>query len=167
MTDQPSGAPEVGRLSVPRRHIVPPRPLTPRQHATLLAVADILIPGAGDDPKATAAPRYETWLERSLAARSESLAALSLILDELTREPRTHLEQGLRQLHAIDDGGFQLLSSVVAGAYLMIPEVRSLIGYPGQHPSPPRVDEAAEELSDGILDPVIRRGPIYVSAAGE
>lgn len=167
MTDRPAAPPERGCLSVPRRRIVPPHPLTPEQHAALLTVADILIPGSGDDPKATAAPGYETWLERSLAARSDSLEALSLILDELAREPAIDLEQRLRRLHAVDDEGFRLLSSVVAGAYLMVPEVRSLVGYPGQHPSLPRTDEALNELSEGILDPVIRRGPIYVSAAGE
>jgi hypothetical protein len=155
---------------VPRRLTVPPRPLTPAQHAVLLAVADTLIPGAGGDPKASAAPGYEMWLDRSLSARAGSLAALAQILDELAGVAGVAgpgLEQRLRQLHAAGDGRFHLLSSVAAGAYLMVPEVRRLIGYPGQHASPPRIDEAAEELSDGILDPVIQRGPIYVPAAGE
>jgi hypothetical protein len=164
---------------VPRRLTAPPHPLTPAQHAALLAVADTLIPGAGGDPKASAAPGYEMWLDRSLAARAGSLAALGQILDELAGPTGptgpagpggpagAGLEQRLRQLHAAGDGRFHLLSSVAVGAYLMVPEVRRLIGYPGQHASPPRVDEAAEELSDGILDPVIQRGPIYVPAAGE
>jgi hypothetical protein len=146
---------------------VPPHPLTPQQHAVLLAVADILIPGAGGDPKASAAPGYQTWLERSLAARAGSLDELAQILDELAGPATAGLEQRLRRLHAAGDGRFHLLSSVAAGAYLMVPEVRRLIGYPGQHASPPRIDEAAGELSDGILDPVIGRGPIYVPAAGE
>jgi hypothetical protein len=152
---------------VPRRLTVPPRPLTPQQRAVLLAVADILIPGAGENPKASAAPGYEAWLERSVAARADSLEALSQILDALAGSVGTDLDKRLRDLHAADDGRFHLLSSVVAGAYLMVPEVRRLIGYPGQHASPPRIDEAADELSDGILDPVIGRGPIYVPAAGE
>ena len=167
MTGRPAAPPEAGRLSVPRRLTAPPHPLTRPQHAMLIAVADTLIPGAGDDPKASASPGYEVWLERSLAARADSLGELSRILDELAGPAGVGLEQRLRGLHAAGGGRFHLLSSVVAGAYLMVPEVQRLIGYPGQHSSPPRADEAAEELSDGILDPVIRRGPIYVSAAGE
>jgi hypothetical protein len=163
----PGGGSGAGRLSVPRRLTVPPHPLTPQQHAVLLAVADILIPGAGGDPKASAAPGYETWLERSLAARAGSLDELAQILDELAGQDGADLEQRLRRLHAAGDGRFHLLSSVAAGAYLMIPEVRRLIGYPGQHASPPRIDEAADELSGGILDPVIGRGPTYISANGE
>lgn len=173
MTGWPAVPPDARPLSVPRRLTTPPRPLMPRQREVLLAAADILIPGTGHDPKASAAPDYEVWLERALAARAASLAELSQILDELDElagpagSASADLEQRLRQLHAAGDPRFHLLSSVAAGAYLMVPEVRQLIGYPGQHASPPRVDEAADELSDGILDPVIQRGPIYVPAAGE
>jgi len=38
-----------------------------------------------------------------------------------------------------------------------------LIGYPGQQRDPAPVDEAANEI-DGLIDPVIERGPIYVPA---
>jgi len=39
--------------------------------------------------------------------------------------------------------------------------VRARIGYPGQRRDPARFEEAVDQLSDGILDPVIARGPIY------
>jgi len=65
---------------------------------------------------------------------------------------------------------FQALSAVVAGAWLLVPAVRARIGYPGQRRDPARLEEAADQISDGILDPVIARGAIYtawpVSAAG-
>jgi len=167
LTEPPAAPPEAGSLSVPRRLTVPPHPLTAPQRAVLLAVADILIPEFGENPKASAAPGYEAWLDRSMAARADSLETLSQILDELAGSADIDLDERLRGLHAAGDGRFHLLSSVVAGAYLMVPEVQRLIGYPGQHASLPRIDEAAEELSDGILDPVLARGHIYVSAAGE
>jgi hypothetical protein len=55
------------------------------------------------------------------------------------------------------------VSAVLAGAYLMVPEIRAAIGYPGQHRSHPPFDLAVEEIMDGILDPVIERGSIYTS----
>ena len=63
---------------------------------------------------------------------------------------------------------FHLISSIVAGAYLAGDHIRQLVGYPGQFRQPAKVDDAANELADGILDPVLAaRGDIYISAAGE
>jgi hypothetical protein len=172
MTGQPGRPPEPTaaaprRLSVPRRITAPPRELTREQQDVLLAVADLLIPDAGGNPKASAVPGYPAWLQRALAARADSLDVLAGALDLLASARRDDLDGQLRAWHGAGDARFHLLSSVTAGAYLMAPEVRARIGYPGQHPDPPRIDEAADELSDGILDPVLARGPIYVSAAGE
>jgi hypothetical protein len=46
----------------------------------------------------------------------------------------------------------------------MNPKVRKRLRYPGQKASPPYPDEADYYLRDGLLDPVIERGPIYVVA---
>jgi hypothetical protein len=70
---------------------------------------------------------------------------------------------GLEQLWSTDLETFNPLSSIVAGAYFMTPQIKALIGYPGQQRDPARVDEAANEI-DGLIDPVIERGPIYVPA---
>ena len=40
-------------------------------------------------------------------------------------------------------------------------KVRKRIRYPGQGKRPPFPDEAEYDLRDGLLDPVIERGPIY------
>lgn len=45
------------------------------------------------------------------------------------------------------------------------PAVRARIGYPGQRRDPARLEEAADQISDGILDPVLARGPIYTPDA--
>lgn len=70
----------------------------------------------------------------------------------------------LRALHAAGDVTFQALSAIVCGAYLTVPEVRTRIGYPGQNHDPAPFDLAADEIMDGILDPVLERGAIYVPA---
>jgi hypothetical protein len=43
----------------------------------------------------------------------------------------------------------------------MSPKVRKRIGYPGQKPRPFFADEADYYLRDGLLAPVLERGPIY------
>jgi hypothetical protein len=154
------------RLSVPPRVTTPPRELSPAQRATLHRVADQLVPAAGANPSATQAPGFDGWLDRCIAARRDAIDLLLSTLDRLAGAG--DLDQALRALHADDaEGRFHLISSIVAGAYLAGGDIRRLIGYPGQFRQPARVDEAAEELADGILDPVLERGHIYTSAAGE
>lgn len=156
------------RLSVPRRTTTPPRELSPEQRATLHRIADCLVPARGDDPSATQAPDYDQWLDRCIAARREDIELLVSTLERLVQLNGVDLDQALRRLHADDaEGRFHLVSSIVAGAYLAGDEIRRRIGYPGQFRQPAKVDDAANELADGILDPVFNRGHIYVSAAGE
>jgi hypothetical protein len=152
------------RLSVPKHHAAPPGELTAQQRAVLDAVGDLLVPGTDGDPSFTAAPGIDAQLQRSLAARAERFTLLAATLDGLAPTD-DGLDGRLRALHAAaseEDGRFVLLSSVVSGAYLLVPEVRQRIGYPGQGRDPAGIEEAADELSDGILDPVIDRGPIWV-----
>jgi hypothetical protein len=59
-----------------------------------------------------------------------------------------------------------VLSAVLAGAYLLVPEVKSAVGYPGQRRDPAGLEEAVDEISDGILDPVLERGHFFVATPG-
>jgi hypothetical protein len=153
-----------GRLSVPDYARKPPRRPSAEERAALGAVADALIPPHGEFDSPSRVPGFDRWLERALAARSDALeevfAAALPIVALASAERRGALEEYSRE----DPAGFHLLSSVVAGAYLMIPEVRKAIGYPGQRRHPAQFDEAANQIMDGILDPVIERGPAYTSA---
>jgi hypothetical protein len=155
------------RLSVPPRETKPPRSLTDDESATLLRIADCLIPAAGPNPKASDAEDYAAYLQLALAARSDVfdsvLAAVHTLADVADRD----LWDALKTMWAEDKFTFDPLSAIVAGAYFMTPQVKALIGYPGQHRDPAGLEDAADELETGILDPVIERGPIYVSAVGE
>ena len=68
------------------------------------------------------------------------------------------LRGALKQMWANDKFTFDPLSSIIAGAYFMTPQVKELIGYPGQHRDPAGLEDAANELETGILDPVLERG---------
>jgi hypothetical protein len=156
------------RLSVPGWRKTSPKDLSAAQRSTLHKIADQLVPAASDNPSATHAPDYDEWLDRCIAARRDAIDLLLSTLDQLADADGTELDRALRQLHADDyEGRFHLISSIVAGAYLAGDYIRQLVGYPGQLRQPAKVDAAANELADGILDPVLKRGHIYISAAGE
>jgi hypothetical protein len=155
---------DFGRMSMPATATSLPRGLTERELRGLLRAADVLIPESGANPAASRAPGFEPALERALLAR---LDAFELIAAEGARLGALNDEEiaaELRLLAAEEPTTFQPLSTVLAGAYLLIPEVREAIGYPGQHRKHPQFDEAANEIMDGILDPVIDRGSIYTPA---
>lgn len=153
--------------------------LSSGQRAALLAVADVLVPAAGDIPAASATPDYGLWLDRALEARSEIVADLAGILDSLSSDGLSSggfdaggLDAGglgahLRRLDAERPDDFRLLAQVIAGAYFMIPAVLDRIGYPGQHREPAGLTDAADELETGILDPVVDRGPMLRAVPGE
>jgi hypothetical protein len=147
------------RLSVPPYQKTAPRELTAQERAALIAVADALIAPSGDLAAPSGTPGYEPWLDRALAARRDAFDAITETAVRLTAAET--LSDAVRELARCDPAEFSTLSSVLAGAYLMVPEVRQAIGYPGQERKRPRFDEAADEIMDGILDPVIERGSIY------
>jgi hypothetical protein len=167
MTSIPLGRVATRRLSVPVRDTRPPRQLGDAELATLLRVADTLIPAAGPNPKASEAENYLKYLDLALAARGDAFDAVTAALEALAEVPDVELRAALKHMWATDKGTFDPLSAIVAGAYFMTPQIMELIGYPGQHRDTAGLEDAANELDTGIMDPVLQRGYIYVSAAGE
>ncbi len=155
------------RLSVPPRRTTPPRGLTDAENTALLRIADTLIPESGPNPKASDASEFGAYLQLALAARADVFDAVLKAVQELAGVADEDLYGALKQMSADDKFTFDPLSSIVAGAYFMTPQVKDLIGYPGQRRDPAGLEDAANELGTGILEPVLERGFIYVSAAGE
>ncbi len=155
------------RLSVPPRRTTPPRSLTEAEHVALLRIADTLIPEFGPNPKASDANEFGAYLQLALAARADVFDAVLKAVNELADVGDHEMHDALKNMWATDKFTFDPLSSIIAGAYFMTPQVKDLIGYPGQHRDPAGLEDAANELETGILDPVLERGFIYVSAAGE
>jgi len=153
-----------GKLSVPDYLRQPPRQPSAEERAALGAVADALIPPHGGFASPSQVPGFDSWLDRALAARSDAIEEVTAAALRFGAVPAEERPAALRAYAEEEPAAFHTLSSVVAGAYLMIPEVRAAIGYPGQRKHPPRFDEAVEQIMDGILDPVIERGPAYTPA---
>ena len=126
--------------------------------AVLAALADQLIPAADGMPSASQAGVAGRWLDEVLRSRPDLGDDLRRVIDENAgRDPA----EAIGDLPDRDPAGFAVLAVVVPGAYYMNPDIRALIGYPGQEAI--RIDEeAAPDYEEaGLLEAVIRRGPIY------
>ncbi|MGI8610418.1 MAG: hypothetical protein ACR2MY_14550 [Candidatus Dormibacteria bacterium] len=135
--------------------------------STLRSIADVLIPAVGDNPAATAEPEFDRLLSVALDARADGFDSIVEILGDLKEATAPDIDQALRALHASDPKKFQVLSAVIAGAWLLVPAVRDRVGYPGQARRPARLEEAVDQISDGILDPVMARGYIFTETPEE
>ena len=124
----------------------------------LAAFADALIPGGAGLPSASAADVHEAGIDRTLDCRPDLRELITSVIS-VTGEPH----EALKRLRAEQPDVFDSFAFTIAGIYFMNPEVRRLVGYPGDAPQRKRAKpgEAEEYLKDGILDPVIERGPIY------
>lgn len=156
----PSGmSPGAQRLSVPATgHL--PRALTPTERSTFVRIADILCPGDELIASPSAQPGFAAELDIALAARSDAFDTVVTHLN--VAADIDDLPTWARDLHDSDPHAFQIVSTVAAGAFLLLPAVRAALGYPGQPRSVAPVDQAADEIGDGILDPVLERGHFYV-----
>jgi hypothetical protein len=127
-----------------------------RERDVLGRLADQLIPAGDGMPSASVAGVARAWLDAVLAARPDLAAGLkTLLLKAQDHQPAAFVEH----MRKHDPSAFGILAEVAAAAYFMNPDVQRAIGYAGQGPRP--IDPRPDYLDDGLLDDVIRRGPIY------
>ena len=138
--------------------VVIERRLDVDQRARLAKLADVLISGGLGLPSASEAKVHERWIDRALSARPDLFDTVAAVLDAAGDPSAT-----LQQLKKDDVTTFDSFAFIVAGAYLMNPSVCKALGLPGNAPKPRRAlpDESDHYLEDGLLDPVVERGPIY------
>ncbi|MCL6548460.1 MAG: hypothetical protein K6T30_06090 [Alicyclobacillus sp.] len=133
------------------------------QHREVLAgVADAMIPSWGGMPSATEAEVLTVWADEVLKLRQDLREPLFRAIRILKEAELLTPPERLGHLQQEDPEAFNALGVTLAGAYFLNPAVREKIGYPGQRP---RVNYEAEEVPDyvrdGLLKPVMDRGPIY------
>jgi hypothetical protein len=131
--------------------------LDQRELATLAAIADHLVPAAGDMPSAAAVVDADR-LEFVLRARPDLVEPLRTALAaHLGDDPRVRLDRlGLEDPAAL--GALQL---AIVGGYYTDRRVRELIGYPGQVAIELRSWEYPAYLEEGLIDAVLARGPVW------
>ena len=135
------------------------RHLNASQRAVLSGLADVLVAEGRGMPAASAVGVAGDLLDRCLKAAPVLAEPLLALLDEA---PGGALDAYVRELAADRPDDFAVLSTVVVGAYYLSAEVRDLIGYPGQEPSPLTVAAEPEYLD--MLERVYERYPGYREA---
>ena len=125
---------------------------------TLAGLADALIPASDGMPAASEAGATGKHLDEVLRLRSD----LEEPLRQLTERARgADPAQEVERLQAEEPAAFEALSTAVAGAYFLNPDVRRLIGYPGQERRPIEAEDPPDYEQDGLLASVVERGTIY------
>jgi hypothetical protein len=126
------------------------------QRAVLAGLADVLIPAGDGMPSASAAAVAEEGLNQVLTAVPGLGAPLA---DVLARAGGCEPGEVIAGLARTDAAAYGVLTEVVTAAYFMNPEVRRAVGYTGQGPTP--LDPRVDYMEDGLLESVLKRGPIY------
>jgi len=134
-----------------------------RQRTTLGRLADALIPAGDGMPSASQAGVAGRWLDEVIRLRPDFGPALAGMLE---RYAAIDAEMAITDLQTSDPGSFFVLTEVVAGGYFLNPQVRQAIGYPGQQSVPIVPEQPPDYERDGLLAPVVVRGPIYRPAPG-
>ena len=129
---------------------------TQAQRLTLARLADILVAEGLGMPSASAVGVADGLLDRCLDAAPALAEPLMALLDEA---PVEGLDGFVRELAARRPDDFGVLSTTIVGAYFLSDEVRRLISYPGQQPSPLSV--AGEPEYFDMLERVYERHPGY------
>ena len=129
---------------------------TKQERDRLAHLADVLIPPAEGHLSASAADVGGQGLDQVLATCPEMAAGLrKLLLQSGTGDPAA----AVTLLREQEPAAFAVLAEFAASAYFLNPAIRKAIGYSGQTARP--IDPAPDYLENGLLDSVVRRGPIY------
>lgn len=151
-----TSVPPEGRLSGPERARAP-RHLDATERSTLARVADSLIPETIFSPAPSTEPDFWDKIDVALDARADAFASITSLLGALAAVPAAGMLDNLEVLENDDPTLFGQISTVVAGAWLLTAATRERIGYHGPESNKAGLEEAADDISSGILDPVLER----------
>jgi hypothetical protein len=134
-----------------------------QQVVNLRRLGDALAPASGSMPSFSEADKSGRFLLRAFEALPHLAPRALLAADGLGDQPP---QEYLERLQSEQPETFSALHLILVGAYLINRRVWKRLGYPGRRPTPVLDDEADYYLEDGLLDPVIRRGPIFRQTPG-
>ena len=126
--------------------------------ATFATLADYLIPEYNGKPSASSVGTHLEMLDEVMRIRPDLEEAFRRAVEFCDGKD---ISEALNTLARDDAPAFGALTTVATGGYMMTDEARAAVGYPGQEAAPFDVDETPEYMTNGMLDRVIARGPIY------
>jgi hypothetical protein len=135
-----------------------PTSLTDELRDTFARVADVLIPRDGACPSASEAQVHGPRIDRLLMLRSDLKEPF---LSALTACIGPDAEAAARDLHAKNPDALDLIGMLAAVAYYQNPDVQKATGYYGQTHRDYDADAIPSYVTDGQLQAVIDRGPLF------
>ncbi|MGO9007659.1 MAG: hypothetical protein ACLQB4_18125 [Beijerinckiaceae bacterium] len=132
--------------------------LNPKDRETIDAIGDAIIPTAEGMPSASEAGATGVHLDRVLSLRPDLRESVLHAARSVANVAR---ENAAKALLATDPDVFTVVGEAIAAAYYMSPEVRRLIGYPGQERREIPEDDDLSQHAKDMLRRVVERGPIY------
>lgn len=133
-------------------------PITPQARARLGRAADVLIEAGAGLPSGAEAGVHTDLLDQVVKARPDLVPSLLRALDALGDAPDL---AAIERLGERDPESYEALTLVVAGGYLMSPQVAALLRYPFQEAKLVDPRDIATVIDEGLLDPVAERTPFY------
>jgi hypothetical protein len=124
----------------------------------LRAFADALIPAAHDMPAASEVGVADRQLDVVLRVRPDLVGPLARALERV--DPADH-EGSLARLLEQDRAAHEALLLTVVGGYYIDRNVRRRLGYTGQEPVEVRPEIIPNYVEEGLVEPLLARGPIY------
>ena len=122
-------------------------------------LADVMLPAAHGMPASSEVNAIAAYLDQVLDWRGDLRQPLARAVAAL--EPSLFTVDRLSALHQEDEDAYVALTTAVAACYYLSPEVRDQIGYPGQVAKTYDPYAYTEWVAEGLLDPVVERGPIW------
>ncbi len=133
-------------------------PIDDALRSRLRAFADVLIPAAHEMPSASEVGVADRQLDVVLGARPDLAEPLARALQLV--DPADH-EGSLARLHEEDLAAHEALLLTVVGGYYIDRDVRRRLGYTGQVPVEVRPEIIPNYVEEGLVEPLLARGPIY------
>ena len=125
----------------------------------LTTLADVMLPAAHGMPSASEVGAVADYLDQVLAWRDDLRQPLERAVAAL--DPASFTIERLAAYCQEDEDAYTALTTVVAACYYLNPVVREQIGYPGQVAKTYDPFAYTEWVAEGLLDPVVERGPIW------
>ena len=127
--------------------------------ARLTRIADGLIPGTQEMPAPGSLDISGRQLDLVLASRPDLAGPLRRALEVAgdAGDPIAWVES----LAVRDPSAHEALVTATVAGYYLHPAVQRRLGYPGQLAEVVRVDAYPDFISEGQLERVLERGPIY------
>lgn len=128
----------------------------------LTALADVMLPAAHGMPAASEVEAIADYLGQVLEWRDDLRQPLERAVAAL--DPDSFTIERLAAYCQEDEDAYTALTTAVAACYYLNPMVRERIGYPGQVAKTYDPFAYTEWVAEGLLDPVVERGPIWREA---